>query len=606
MGKRKQTGEGGEPEAPRRIAVCDCETDPFAIGREEIAPFVWGFFDGEHYERFDTTESFVLYLREFDGIVYAHNGGKFDWHFILPHIDGLQELGIINGRIVRAKCGSAELRDSYAILPVGLASWQKEEIDYRIMEREERDKPENRRAILKYLESDCRYLYEMVSAFIAEFGLHLTLAGASMKKWAEIHEMEPPRSTLEFYEDMRQWYFGGRVECFKSGVADCRFRVADINSAYPRAMLERHPLVPEASRLTRNLTPASIDAWIAKRGPGMVFVKVLAVSRGAFPWRGPDNALYFPNDDVPREYFVTGWEYQAAKDTGTADIQRVLEMRTFAKGQTFERYILPFYERRQKAKAEGDKAGDLFSKLMMNANYGKWAASPLDYKHYVNAPSEYAAFMIGLMKEAAGGGLIADDLREKAEASGMAEYCFAGTLGPWALGEKPLDESEMRFYNVATGASITGWVRAYLWRSLCATEGVIYCDTDSIAAEGFGPGVVFGDALGEWKDEGGFDRYAVAGRKLYAFRYAEKFGKKNPGDWKTASKGVRLPAEAIVRVAEGETVKALADRPTFSIHHPPRLVNRNVTKQGRNVREAEAEAKRKAEKCKAKKSSKNA
>lgn len=582
-------------EKPRRFAVCDCETDPFAVGRVEIAPFVWGFFDGEHYERFDTTGTFVAYLREYDGIVYAHNGGKFDWHFILPHLDGLQSLGIINGRIVRAKCGAAELRDSYALLPVGLASWQKDEIDYRIMERDQRDKPENRATILRYLEGDCRYLHDMVSKFIGEFGLHLTMAGAAMKQLEKMYEKDAPRSSLRFYEDMRPWYFGGRVECFVSGVADCDFSVYDINSAYPRAMLERHPWEPRATEIKRGLTPASVDKWIAVRGAGMVFVKVRARSRGAFPWRGPDKALYFPNDAKVREYYVTGWEWIAAQETGTADILSVIEMRAFQGGETFDKYILPFYKRRLKAKAEGDKAGDLFSKLFMNGCYGKFAASPLDYKHYINAPAEFAALLRPDTDPA--------DL-EACGADALIGYTSAGMIGPWALGEKPLEENEMRFYNVATGASITGWVRAYLWRAICACDTPLYCDTDSLAAVGVSDRVSIGGELGQWKHEGRFDRYSIAGRKLYSFRYAA--GEKLAGEHKTASKGVRLGAADIEAVAAGGTVTAVSDRPTFSIHHAPRLVSRRVRAQSRAAAAAEIAEEAKAKKRAAKKVKKNA
>ena len=80
----------------RTIAVIDCETDPFKRGRIP-APFIWGFYNGETYEEFtnfnevpstkllkdmrDTSE-LIPYLQSQDIIVYAHNGGKFDYHFL--------------------------------------------------------------------------------------------------------------------------------------------------------------------------------------------------------------------------------------------------------------------------------------------------------------------------------------------------------------------------------------------------------------------------------------------------------------------------------------------------------------------------------------------
>ena len=41
------------------------------------------------------------------------------------------------------------------------------------------------------------------------------------------------------------------------------------------------------------------------------------------------------------------------------------------------------------------------------------------------------------------------------------------------------DDPKDSFYNVATAASITGFVRAFMWRAICDSEEPLYCDTDS-------------------------------------------------------------------------------------------------------------------------------
>ena len=116
------------------------------------------------------------------------------------------------------------------------------------------------------------------------------------------------------------------------------------------------------------------------------------------------------------------------------------------------------------------------------------------------------------------------------------------------------------FFNVATAASITGCVRAHLFRSLRAVREPVYCDTDSIICRD--PGTLkIGRELGEWKEEaeskaGGL---WIAGRKLYAL---EKKG----GGWKLASKGVRLSPREIQTVANGEAVKSTLHAPTFSLY----------------------------------------
>ena len=164
----------------KKIIIADCETDPFLHGRVPV-PFLWGVYDGVNYEQFEKTEDFIRYITDIDCICYAHNGGKFDWHFITEFIDYGTELLIINGRLSRFTIGECQFRDSYNILPVPLAQMQKTKIDYAIFEKAERVKPYNKKLIEDYLYDDCRFLFDYVMAFIDRYGLHLTQATASLK-----------------------------------------------------------------------------------------------------------------------------------------------------------------------------------------------------------------------------------------------------------------------------------------------------------------------------------------------------------------------------------------------------------------------------------------
>jgi hypothetical protein len=150
---------------------------------------------------------------------------------------------------------------------------------------------------------------------------------------------------------------------------------------------------------------------------------------------------------------------------------------------------------------------------------------------------------------------------------------------------QPVPESRHWYYNIATAASITGYVRAQLFRDLCKAEGLIYCDTDSISAKSVA-GLAIGKELGQWKIELECDAYAVAGKKMYAFRAASdqqwdaktqvfKFPK---GSYKIACKGVDLDAPDIIRAARGEKVEYFPEVPTYSITRPqPCLINRMIT-----------------------------
>lgn len=525
----------------RPIAVIDCETDPFRYGRVPV-PFLWGWYDGKRYESWPQEHLgvFIEFIKKQRCIVYAHNGGKFDYHFLKPHINADEEIMIINGRLARFKIGACEFRDSWNIIPAKLASYQKTDIDYTKLEKEVRNQTDNWREIQAYLRDDCVNLYDLVSRFIERFGLRLTQAGASMNEWKNISNEKPENSGEEFFKFFQPYYYGGRVQCFKHGIIDHPFKVLDINSAYPYAMLHNHP---------RGLDYERSEGY----RDGAHFYRLLAKSTGAFPYRDIKRGkLDFPADGKMREFFVTGWELQTARDTGTLRRARFIESFTFKRTGNFEAYIRQFYEERLKARAEGDKIGDLFAKLFMNSLYGKWAANPDKYKTYQIVDAHVP------------------------DPENLSEFEWLADFGGRWLESKPLDPSRRRYYNVATAASITGFVRAMLWQAICScgTDSVMYCDTDSLATSRIGSDIELGGKLGNWKDEGDFIRAGIAGKKLYVFQRVKPDAK---GElYKTAAKGVRLTPEKLFAVAGGETVTYEPEVPTFSPLKDPHFTPRRI------------------------------
>jgi len=521
----------------REIWVADSETDPFKAGRIP-KPFIWGAYNGSEYRQFDTTNDFVDFISEHDCIVYAHNGGKFDWHFLLHRLEAFEPLMVINGRLARFTIGLAEFRDSYNILPFPLSAYKKDDIDYAIFEPDERIKHENRLKIEAYLKSDCRHLYSVVSQFIDRYGIHLTQAGAAMKTWQKIAETKAPKTTPEFYDTLKPYYYGGRVECFTSGIIETDFDVIDINSAYPYAMKHLHAYgdtydISDELPKSRAYTERS-------------FIKVYCISRGAFPFRG-EKGLEFPDDDIARVYHVTGWEFLAASDTGCLYNMEILQVISFNESIRFDDYIDYFYAMKSECKDKGDDAGYLFAKLFLNSLYGKFGANPDNYKEYTVTQHCYI------------------------QAAEQDNYYYDADLGPWALLSRELSEEKQHYYNVAVAASITGFVRAYLWRAIKACTGVLYCDTDSIACTSTGALELDSSKLGAWDIEARCDFAAIGGKKLYAFHTTS-------GKWKTASKGVRLSADEIVKVAQGQEIEYAPENPSFSLKRGIQFVSRNVAK----------------------------
>ncbi len=74
-----------------RIAVVDLETDPFKHG-QMVYPFAAGFYDGETFSSWwgpDCVARMMAYIAAYPEplIIYAHNGGRFDFFYFLEHMD---------------------------------------------------------------------------------------------------------------------------------------------------------------------------------------------------------------------------------------------------------------------------------------------------------------------------------------------------------------------------------------------------------------------------------------------------------------------------------------------------------------------------------------
>jgi hypothetical protein len=533
----------GKKQAP--FWSVDCESDPFAYGRIP-EPFLWGVYDGGSgaYWEFDTVLQVVTHLRAHDVLAYAHNGGKFDWHFLSAHFEPEQPLLVINGRLARFKIGRCEFRDSYTLMPIALKQYQKTDIEYWKLEKAVRH--QHMDEIRAYLKSDCVNLWNLVNGFEQEFGRHLTQASAAMRIWQRRSKRQAPRSGVAHYEQFKPFYYGGRVQCFQAGDFSVKAESVDIRSAYPAAMLHPHPISLDFLQGT-----GDPDFHPVEYGP--CFFSIRCVARGAFPYRALNKMLYFPSDDVERIYHVTGWELQAALETNTVENLEILSWTRFNECIDFKDYVEYFWNERKKAKAAGDKGRDHYCKIFLNGLYGKFAADPREYNDYVLRP--------------------VSDLASVVENS--QDFSF---FREWLLVINQAKKERYYFYNIATAASITGLVRANLWRAILKTDTPFYCDTDSVTGLGF-KNLDMGDELGQFGLEGQYDRVIVCGKKLYAFHKVGRpwedsleIGQKN---WKKATKGARLTAQELATIAGGQDVEFRPEVPTFSVRtNQPRFTKR--------------------------------
>ena len=412
-----------------KFVTIDCETDPFDNTTKELEPFVWGFHDGENFASVEKTAEAAEYIRANKAVYYAHNGGKFDFIFLLPHLEEGSDLKIINGRVAEMRIGKSTLRDSYLILPVPLSAYQKTEIEYWKFKRKHREK--HMREIINYLRDDCEFLHNLISEMFESTSQGLTLPSIGLKDCLARCNVEKPESSQAFYNEMKPYYHGGRTECFKRQIINEPFNIYDINSAYPHAMLQQLPI---DTNIIERMQPKYDNV------ENQSFLDVYAKSKGCFPFKDDDGSLTFPSDGKYRKFSITGWEYNTALDIGKYGKHNKPHITRYIKTSShvinFKPYVDYWYAIKKLSK--GPKR--LIAKLMLNAVYGKFAMNPAKFKDYVCFPTKHLYHMIQ---------------------EGWDFVCeINDTLSIYQRPQQDLSP----YLNVSLSASITGFARSTLMR----------------------------------------------------------------------------------------------------------------------------------------------
>lgn len=553
---------------PKKIATCDCETDPFLHMRIPV-PFLWGFYDGKDFLTFEKTEDFVAHVINRNLILYAHNGGKFDFMYLLPFV-GQTKAQIISGRIVSMMLGNCELRDSYSAVPEALKNIKKKEIDMAKLEKKVRRKHWGE--IMEYLEGDCVYLFELMEGYRQRAGKRKTIASNALA-FSKKLSIDPGKTSYLFDSTYRPYYFGGRTECFQPGTHK-DIDIIDIKSSYPYAMLHDH-----ASGDLKEFHGRSDLETLSRAEIERSFITLECDAEGCFPLRGKlDQGLMFPHGR--HEFKVTGWEYIAAIDLKLIENVKVISVHYSEKTINFKEYVEYWYKEKlshSSKNPDGTRADPInytIDKIMMNALYGKLSQDISNYHDYKIMP---------------GGSQICENYKPKGTTNVCREcgerdndHGWKHTLdfGKHEIHSRPslwrykyqfgVEWQGKRIYNnVATGASITGFARAYLLRAIHAIghENVIYCDTDSVIFKHGADtsSLRISDEIGAWEFE---DHRAVLGhfngKKLYGIHTSKK-DKDGKPVYKLASKGAKLTFEDMGKLAQGETITWQSPSPSYSV-----------------------------------------
>jgi len=582
---------GKKKKAGFTVAVVDAETDPFKFGRVP-EPFVWGFYDGSIYKEFvgdslsSCTEQLLDYIasRPDPLLIYAHNGGKFDFFFFMEHGALENPALIINGRIVKcALLGRHEIRDSYAILPVPLKKMiskdvgGKLDIEYEKMEKDVRHlhMPE----ILKYLKQDCVVLYDYVMKFRSRFGDKLTVGSAAITELEKFHPVSRQNTSHDI--QFRPFYFGGRVQCFEGGKLVAppgrKWKIYDVNSMYPKAMHSfDHPTGALYVSMKGDKAKKIFDRKTGKLHgfTGMYFMSFTGANNGALPRRDEKTGI-MGFDTKYGTFNACSHEIQAACELGLIRVDEIHDVFIPCNWQRFVEYVNHFSAEKSNAKKANDIAGELFSKFMLNSAYGKFGSNANEFKEWFiydeySSEEEKIKFEEWRDKHPA----IKGGKDGKAVTRGAEMVHDYGRFEIW---QAP-NPSDRGFYDVAVAASITSAARSMLLRAIHAAERPIYCDTDSLTCLELGGAVEIDDyKLGAWKFEGSADTLYIAGKKLYSCELHQK-GKDGKAKYKTASKGAHLEHDDIIRLCKGETVEWCSDAPNFKFSGETKFVARKIQK----------------------------
>jgi len=616
-----------------RVATLDFETDPFDNKNPDrmIEPFLCVLYSTSFptitlWRDAETPlEDYMrLVLRTIEELpnsytIYAHNGGKFDYMFLLKYLRG--NVLFKGAGIMTAQIGEHQIRDSMNICPGKLAKYKKDEIDYRLLARDKREK--NKAKIIKYCISDCVYLHERVSHFLREHGFKLSIGQAAMaalKKSRRSDGTPMNSSNIRIGEQTDAWirpfFFGGRSECIQGRVhVKTPLKLYDVNSMYSRVMAyHAHPIDGQFSQHSRQPTLDTIFIELECDNNGALISRIEETATMQEVLAGEAKGSVTCN--MPHGVFQTTiWEYNVALRYGLISNIRIIRCIDFKNRTTFADFVLPRYRLREELKVRLEiapentaeyaalKLASTDIKDILNNAYGKFAQNPRRFKeaYMTNPPIRVPYTGSGI-----GRGKLVDVFVDQPppDANGPwgnpheAPYTIDGKRGApgytpqiytdhYALWERP--SPSKRYNNVATGASITGAARAVLLEGIQHAKNPLYCDTDSLLCEDLDASKVeiHQTKLGAWKLENEWTEAIIVAKKGYylynANTGAEKFR------WKGAP-AAALNRSVYERTFAGESVITVATGLTMtknSVAHYQTRTLRATAKKHRTSASAE-------------------
>lgn len=483
------------------VSTCDIETD-----KTGLLLYASLFYNGDIYEIYSDWDDWLDRVIKLSKkiktlrIIWAHNGGNFDWQHLFEHINksrsDIQVKAIMSG----SNCIGLELKpdkskyaiwlnDSLRILPLSL---DKLTHDFKIETPKLkinshpadllRDNPE---LFFEYLRVDTISLYQCIMIFwktinekiIPENPLHKlkrTIASTAMtiyrKKYLRKNILTPSNKKQIQYE--KKSYHGGLVSCPNHGIYDNCIGL-DVNSMYPYAMT------------TQEVPSSYIHTWTRKYIPGKlgIYYVEFETNESEFLY------IYNENGSLSKsgKGYLTSIEIEDILENG-GSIKVINGFVYWRAEKLLKNYAYDLYDIKSTAVKNKNKSLEIISKLFLNSLYGKFGQSATAFSYQTMSLDEQRKRMKRGQKIKDYGNVVA------VEEEIHSEYSFIGIA-----------------------SFITARSRLNLIKAIRANrEKALYCDTDSLFIQGYPIGLSIGPKLGEWKIEFEGAELHLAGKKTYA------------------------------------------------------------------------------------------
>lgn len=373
-------------------------------------PLLVGLYSNREFVQFNGNDAISqtlkwLYNTNSDCIIWAHNGGKYDWHFLFAELSDFVSTTLVepakvsdlDGALVQIQCyltngHTLTFKDSYRLLPSSLKDLGRDfgvkhqKLDEDIKEATREDILHSS-SIREYNKLDCISLHEIMESYRTMIVSKLNInplnyiSAASFAKgffynkyYGKYLIFNPSKPVYEF---IARAYSGGRNEVFQRGIVDGPLYVYDFTSLYPKAGTMMLPYGRPVHLKSVYIEQGKMDAFLVKN-PGFYEVNIESPKRDHLPLHGviSEGKFIFPifskseEANPPNEKTTVLFSEEIRKGLTLGYKYNIISGYKFSLGPVMKDCFEDLFRLRKEAIAKGNTALANVIKITINSAYG--------------------------------------------------------------------------------------------------------------------------------------------------------------------------------------------------------------------------------------------